>query len=46
MIAAPTTGAMAVVLNTLVQAVNMGSSFLYTDNSPDLSGVGTDTAAP
>lgn len=34
MIAAPTTGALAVVLNTVLQMFNAGSSFLYTDNSP------------
>ncbi|WP_162835008.1 hypothetical protein [Tomitella biformata] len=45
MIAAPTTGALAVVLNTVLQAFNAGSSFLYTNNSPILGG-GEDTTTP
>ncbi|WNF39792.1 hypothetical protein [Rhodococcus sp. SG20037] len=43
MIAAPTTGALAVVLNTVLQMFNAGSSFLYTDNSPIGGGGGTPT---
>ena len=43
MIAAPTTGALAVVMNTVLQLFNAGSSFLYTNNSPDLGGGDTTT---
>ncbi|WP_185993205.1 hypothetical protein [Rhodococcus sp. KBS0724] len=34
MIAAPTTGALAVVMNTVLQMFNAGSSFLFTNNAP------------
>ncbi|MDI9900218.1 hypothetical protein QM716_10155 [Rhodococcus sp. IEGM 1409] len=46
MIAAPTTGALAVVLNTVLQMFNAGSSFLYTNNSPIGGGETPTTPAP
>ena len=46
MIAAPTTGALAVVLNTVLQVFNAGSSFLYTNNSPIGGGGGETPTTP
>ncbi|OYD70011.1 hypothetical protein [Rhodococcus sp. OK302] len=43
MISSPTTGALAVVMNTVLQVFNAGSSFLYTDNSDLFGGGGTTT---
>ena len=46
MISSPTTGALAVVMNTILQVFNAGSSFLYTDNSDLFGGGGNPTTPP
>ena len=45
MIASPTTGALAVVMNTVLQMFNAGSSFLFTNNAP-IPGGGEDPTTP
>ena len=46
MITGPTTGAMAVVLNTVFQVFNAGSSFLYTQNDFPNIDIGGETTTP
>ncbi len=46
MITGPTTGAMAVVVNTVMQLFNAGSSFLYTTNNIDVNDGTTPTPEP